>query len=827
MIRSEVNIAILLCSLVMLMSLASRLSAQDSSIPQVQADILRQAQACVDQLKPLPSELTQTSRISLIKISGTTYTKEAFVRRALPFREGDFFDRGLSRQAIMAVYNLGTFKNVTLKGSLIDKKDLVLEVIVEERPPLIGVSFKGNTVIKTKTLEEKLGIAKIQSIDDEIAARLVEEIKNLYKHENYHNAQVTYTIAPDTKQPDKARITFTIIQGSSARVLKVAFVGNHHIASRKIRKILMTQEKWILGFLGHAGSYKEEFIEIDKHNIEFLYRDCGYLMAKVTDVDVAFDENGADIIVTFFIKEGEQFTMRKINAQSDDVFLESELMPLISLEEGKPYCQSKMIDSMNRLRDAWSEQGYVNADVYPQVVPHEETHSVDVSFHTERGNRLHANRIAITGNKVTRDKVIRRQLEIVEGERITERKLQASKNNVLRLSYFDRDGANWVFHPINDELADLELRIKETKTGSFNFQMSFGSDKDDAKSSLKGCINLEKGNLFGNGIDVGGMVQANRHRFKKFEAHVSNPHLFDSDVYGGANIYKNVDEYEQWKTLKPSPIQEVFGMTGKLGFAFPHFDKHLHAFFEFGVEKIENNNPKLADAKAHENLAPVINRIFEKGMFAWLGFDLVKDTRNHQVYPNKGYKVTLSSKLAPPAFSDQYSFFKGEVQASCYNALIGLDTLVLGMQFKGGFIRKLDTMQNIPYKELFHMGGQSSVRGHVWGGIGPAWGDTRDPLGGRNFVQFNSELIFPISPDYAMKGHIFYDAGAGWNTPKEDIPDISKIIRDRFDVRHTIGVGLNLSQPMPAKIDWGFKLDRRKNAGESPHEFHLTMNYAW
>jgi outer membrane protein assembly factor BamA len=78
-----------------------------------------------------------------------------------------------------------------------------------------------------------------------------------------------------------------------------------------------------------------------------------------------------------------------------------------------------------------------------------------------------------------------------------------------------------------------------------------------------------------------------------------------------------------------------------------------------------------------------------------------------------------------------------------------------------------------------------------------------------------------------MKGHFFYDAGTGWNTPKDDIPDQSLIKRDNFDVRHSIGFGLNLVKPMPAKIDWGFKLDRRKRDGESAHEFHLSMNYAW
>ena len=148
---------------------------------------------------------------------------------------------------------------------------------------------------------------------------------------------------------------------------------------------------------------------------------------------------------------------------------------------------------------------------------------------------------------------------------------------------------------------------------------------------------------------------------------------------------------------------------------------------------------------------------------------------------------------------------------------------MLALHGKGGVIRSADSGKYIPYKELFHMGGQTTVRGFVWGSIGPAW-TTGDPIGAQNAVLFNMELVFPLIPDYSMKAHFFYDSGAGWDTPKFDISDRSAIKRDKFNLRHAVGFGLNLLKPMPAKIDWGFKLDRKKRDGESPHEFLLSMN---
>jgi len=265
---------------------------------------------------------------------------------------------------------------------------------------------------------------------------------------------------------------------------------------------------------------------------------------------------------------------------------------------------------------------------------------------------------------------------------------------------------------------------------------------------------------------------------------------------------------------------------------------------ELGIEHIKNNQP-IAEGTNRLLLDPIVKRTFQQGTLNWVGIDLVKDTRNHQIYPNKGYKLSLKTKTAPPIINEEYSFLKSELEGSWCTPLIGEDSLVFAAHTKAGVVHTIGGTREvtetniltgiketsikkkiIPYKELFHMGGQSTVRGFLWGSIGPAW-INNDPLGAKYAILFNSELIFPLIADYSMKAHLFYDAGAGWNTPKENIHSGNLIKRDKFNLRHSVGFGLNLLKPVPAKIDWGYKLDRDKKAGESPHEFHLSMNYAW
>lgn len=811
--------------------------APENAPQQDPSDVRIEQEAMIDAASQAEDENLKGRIIDDIIIEGNKYVQNDTILTRIPYQKGGVFDPEISSAAIDNVYALGYFRQVKLEGETHLNNRITLHVVVEEKKLLEELKFVGNKSMRSKAIKEKLHTEKITSIDEETLRRLSKAIQKLYREENRHLVEVSTEIVTNSENPDKATGIVTIHEGPKSTIKRVNFVGNKNIPSRKLRNILFTRENWLCSFMDSAGSYQEQMLEQDKHRLEYFYRDNGYLMAKVGKPSVVFSDDNKEIEVTFSVNEGQRFTIRNVHAIGDEIYGEDELMPLVILKEGESFSQSKLVTSMNKIKDLYGEKGYIYADVYPQVKPDETTLDVDVTFHVERGNKLYANRIIITGNKTTRDKVIRRQLEINEGELITTKKLARSQNSVEYLSFFEKDGVQWKVHRISDELADLEMNVKETKTGNLNFMLSYGTDQYNPKPSLRGTVAIQKSNLFGKGWDIGGSVQADRHHIKKLETHFFDPHIFDSNVSTGLNFYKRWDEYDQWTNVDPLPTQRVLGGNVRLGFWLPKIDKHLQLVADIGLEDIRNNNPHARGA-LQSVFEPIVRRTFQKGFLKWFGLDLVKDTRDHQVYPKSGYKITIGSKIAPPFINSDFSFLKAEVEGSYYTELIEKfimdDSLVLGMHAKMGNISSLTLAKPIPYKELFHMGGQSTVRGFTWGGIGPAW-FTGDPLGARNAIQLNTELIFPLIPDYSMKAHIFYDTGAGWNTPKIDIPHLitnngqtlNPVKRDTFNLRHSIGFGLNLLKPVPAKIDWGFKVDRRKQDNESPHEFHLSMNYAW
>lgn len=785
--------------------------------------------------------------IKTVTVIGNKYIGSDVIRSKIPFQVGQPLQPSKSSIAINNLYNLGAFKQIEIKVRE-DGRFAHVTIQVEEKKLLEGVEFVGNSEITTKKITETLDLKKLMYIDEESARNIATAVKQMYIGDGFHKAQTSFELKKNKDNNDKVTALFIVDEGEKATILRVEFKGNKKIPSRKLRSIVHTRERWLLGFGDRSGTYDERMIEQDKFVLEGYYFENGFFKTKIYKTDVEFAENRRDITVTFHIDEGEQYKVRSVVAPFDDIVSQEEAEAVLLVKEGQPFVRHEILDSMNRLSALWKEKGYIYTELVENLQTDDVKKEVDLSFMVNPGKKLYANRISISGNRNTRDSLIRRRLDIFEGDLITTSKLESSKRAVEFLSFYEPGGVNWNVHKIANDLADLELNVKEAKTGNFNGQLTYGaSGESDQKQELQGSILLEKGNLLGHGIDAGAAIKTGfdkaRPALRRFEVRLIDPHIFDKDVSCGFFLYRRWDEYDRFKMLNPLPSVHTMGTNVKFGFGLPEIDKRMSLMLDLGAETIHNNNPKIPvnenQLQGRNDLYQMfIDRTFQQGSLLWIGLDLVKDMRNHQMYPSKGYKISVGTKIAPSLVNQTFGFFRLEAAASMYNSILNEDDLVLGNHIKVSNVRELTENKSIPYKELFHLGGPNTIRGHVWSGIGPAWASSNEPLGGRSAIQCNNELTFPLARHLGMRAHFFYDLGGAWDTPDKPIRDFNAklpqaqrvdfdtvVIRNKFDIRHTVGLGLNLTSPIPAKIDWGFKLDKQK--GESAHEFHLTMNYAW
>ena len=585
-----------------------------------------------EDLKQIPEMPESERTIARIFIDGNKHINTSVVRRMLPYTEGEKFDRTKTPELIGRLYSLGYFRQITIETEKVGSDKLNIFVTLEEKKLLERVTFTGNKHMKAKKLREDLNVAHIDTIDEEWISRSARIIEQKYKDEGYQFAHVEGQLVQSEVHPDRAQAAFVVTEGPHSKVTRVLFKGNKTLPDWKIAGIMFTRESWLLGFMNKAGQYNEEMFQLDKARIEQFYRDHGYLMAKVTDAAVVYSDNKKSIEITFTIEEGERFYIRTLSAPGDDIFIEKDLLPLVLLQEGKPYSHTKLIHSLEKMRVLYGDKGYINADVFPQVIPDEIEKQVDITFYVEHGDQVHVRRIDITGNDVTRDKVIRRKIDIEEGDMLTSGKMDKSEDAVNSLSFFERGGVNWQMHRITDDLVDLEMNVKETKTGQLNFQLTYGSSEGSNKRTAKGRIQLKQSNFMGKGWDVGGQAQLQfaRHGSQYFEGHIINPNIFDSNMLWHLTGYHRKQQYDEWVNVDKIPtIWESGGNTG-LGFFLTPIDKELQLDVDVGFEYLAGRDVN-ALGPHDKNLQPLLDDLFASDPLQWFEVTIFKDTRNHMV----------------------------------------------------------------------------------------------------------------------------------------------------------------------------------------------------
>lgn len=775
-------------------------------------------------------------RINDIIIVGNQYTSRDAIVNYIPYKIGETFDPHKTRTLIRNLYyGLKKFRTIKVMGEKVGDHLINIHVIVEEKLPLAEIKNSGNKHVSDKEIAKKINSDEITAIDAEELKILANKIKDIYLEKGYHQTDIETSLNID--DDGRAVASFVVHEGPAAVVKQVHFVGNEHISSKELRAVALTKEDWLLSFLDKAGHYHPERLEADKHFIEQFYQNHGFLHAKVTNVDVNLDEETQHIILTFEIEEGARYTINKVSAQGNDLVSEEYLLSRLPICPGLFYSRDGVTSSMKRLELIWGDFGYIFAHIEPSIQPNEDEKTVDIAFFSELGDQVRLNKITIRGNHKTRDKIIRRKILLDEGELLTQNKMNLSKRNVASLGYFDpREGVNWKVKRLNKEEADLDLMLKETKTGHFGAQIGFGGAGADLRSptssfSLKG--ELSDTNLFGSGVHLNLSTTYSKDEQTAI-FHLAQPWMFDKPILGAFDIYHKRPVYDEFQYVK-TVHEKLTGASLTAGFITQSRKPVMHdvnVVLTTGIEDIKYTTAPVAlvnNAFERTQYQEILNKEFAPGTFAYISARLEQDTRNHPVHTLYGHRWKLTTRFAIPSFNNNIGFYKLEGDASWFTPLIAEYDLVLKLHGYFGISAPFKN-RTVPFGDLFHIGGQNSVRGFLFGQIGPQF--SGDTIGGSRAFFWNAELIVPITSDMNMKAVTFYDGGAGWNNPYVHAGAKPFVTGNGFDYRHAVGFGIRLLNPMPINIDWGFKIDPRRDRrnskiNESTSEVHFGMTYDW
>lgn len=773
------------------------------------------------------------NKIVLVRKNKNSYLTNDLILNTIPYKEGEIFKPNKTSKLIHNLYDLSKpysfFKHIQVLGEVLDNNLMNLYVITYEKDELKDVIINGAKHLLRKDIDEKLKFENIHAINEIDLKKIVSDIRKMYIDKDYHLVQIDAELKKDG---DKVSVVINIDENKKSLVQRVFFKGNCNISSKRLRNVIFTREDWILGFLNKAGSYRQENLDQDRYFIENYYKSHGYFLARVIDTELVMDPKTKQYNVTFTIEEGDLYTIKDVSAQGNDIVSEEMLLNALPIKPGNLYSTKDVRDSIEILRTIWGQYGYVFADIEPILIPDEKNKTISLTFNTEFGDKVFVNKINILGNKKTKDHVIRRKLTVEEGELLTTTKMDDSKERVQNLGFFDpQNGVNWKINRIDDQWAELDMLLNETKTGRVGFNMGVGGSPTNLQSmtqSFKFGGSIYDSNLFGEGILLKLDGEWSREEWT-LAFNLTDPWFTHRPIYTELDFFVTKSRYtEEFRNISDFTERVVGGFVGA-GYAtsFADWFNETGIKFKFGVEDIQQSNRPTPAASSDEfteqsaqAMQLILNRRFQNGTIISLSNRIVQDIRNHTMHASSGYQWSLNTQVGLPGWSGNMGFAKLEAEGTVYTPLIGENTLVFGLH---GFFGIVGNLKNniIPYRELFHIGGPASVRGYLFGQIGPSF--LGDSIGGKKAFFINAELMFPITKDFAIKGAVFYDGGAGWDTPDLDrIPEGTRDLlrNNRFQYRQAIGFGVRMLRPTPMKVDWGFKLDKRK--GEKASELHLS-----
>lgn len=784
--------------------------------------------------------------IHKIVVLGTHFYPEETIKSKIPFKVGSYFNEEESNLAIKNIDNLGYFSQVVIETQE-TPNGLVLYVTVTEKPRVESITITGNKHVSLKDIHKKvISVDTHPSLDENELLKHAQKIEKLYQEKGFNFTHVT---PKSTVHKGKISVDFVVEEGPKTLIKQVFFTGNVHIPAKKLRSLLFTKEDWLFGMLDRSGMYHPAAIEQDKMTIENFYQSNGYMKARVPDASVEFSNKNKNATVTFTINEGDFYTIDTVHVPGNDIFSEQELSRAVPIAPGQPYSRELIRLSIENLKKMWGNKGYIHADIEPAIQPHDTIKKVSITFHSDLGKKVKLNRVTIKGNRKSRDRIVRRQLLVDEGEELTTSKLDLTKERIKGLGFFDpREGVNWKINRIDEENANLEILLKEIKTGRFEFKMNYGGSPSQLSSSgnnVTAGIQFTERNLFGTALmahaNVQGAILGDTQR--SINIGLTEPWLFDKPIRVGCDGYYEHNEYDEIRKVTNTIQEQRGGFVANVGYVFPYAGG-LSVVNQFGLDSFKLYSKSRTGSD--EDIAPeanvagstpltselqnILNARMKSGKVAFLQCDVGQDSRNHPVHPSRGHRWIATTKIGFPVGNDNFGFYKFQLDSHWYTPIINETDLVLHIHAHVGYVNSYKNY-NIPFKELYNIGGPASVRGWTFGQISPLWapasyteeeGWQGDPIGGRKAFFFNTELIFPVMQDLSIKAAIFYDGGSGWDTPTTFIAP-ENLKNNSFDYRHSIGFGIRMINPQPIKVDWGFKLDKRP--GESATEVSFSSYY--
>lgn len=708
--------------------------------------------------------LFKRETVARIEVVGNERIEEDAIKRNIRTREGEALVPGTLSEDLKRVYNMGYFDDIKIKSEDEPQgKAIIFEV--KEKPTIRRVRITGNRIFDDTDVSEALSIKRGSILNMYMVKSNIKRIESMYKEKNYHNVKVDYNVL--SLEKNQADLEFVVEEGGKVRIKEIKFIGNQAYSESDLKKVMKTSEKGFWSWITSSGELSSENLKQDASLLTSFYHNSGYVDAKVGSPEIVYE--GDWIYITIKIDEGSRYKVGDVSARGDLILPEEDLMASLNIRKETYYSREVVRGDVLRLTDIYSDEGYAYADIAPLIQKDDQSLLVNIIYEINQGEQVRFERINISGNIKTRDKVIRRQLTVNEDGLYSGRKLKRSITNLHRLDYFEDVKVNTLKGSGEDKMI-LDLEVTEKPTGTFSFGGGYSSTEN---VFIMGSI--AQRNLFGRGQTL--MLRGELgSQTTRYTLSFTEPWLFDIPLSAGFDLYNWDRDYDTYD-------RESVG--GAVRFGYPVFDyTRAYLSYRFDVSEIED-----ITEDASRDVKELKGENTTSSVLATLRYD----SRDRVFNPTRGGLHEISLEYA--GLGGDIGFTKVIGEVGQYFPLFW-DT-VGRLRGRGGYVTKSSGML-LPDYEKFYLGGIDTIRGYGWRDIA-LFDEDGAEIGGEKFVQFNAEYIFPLIEKAGMVGVVFYDAGNVY--AHSDTVDFG-------DLRQSVGGGIRWYSPMgPIRIEYGYRLD--------------------
>ncbi len=710
-----------------------------------------------------------------IAVQGNRRIQEAVILGRVQTKVGSPLAPARMAEDIRNIFALGFFDDVQLKVEDFEGGVKIIFMVVE-RPLIRDIEFADNRRIGTSTLQEKIDL-KLGTVYNPVdVQKAVNKLKDHYEDEGYFEVQ----IAPETERVTEGdvKVVFRITEGRRITIERIVIEGTTGLTPRQIKRVMATQERQ---FFILRGVVQRQRLEEDMERILLLYNDYGYIQARVEGHEISVDEKRARVTIAIKIVEGPQFTVGGVGVTGTNVLPVEEVRRQVKLAPGDVFSRSKLRESVEGIRDLYSSIGRASVDVSPITSQDPAARKVNLTLEITEGPEVFVERINISGNVRSQEKILRREIPMAEGDLFTSQKLDRARQRLVNLGYFETVKASTASGSAKDKIA-VNIEVTERPTGLF----SLGGGYSSADGFL-GLIDLSQRNFLGKGWEVSLRLRGGA-RTQQGVVSFTEPWLFDRPLSAGFDLFNSRRVFLDFTV-------NSLGGDFRLSHPFLEFWR-AHLTYRLSRDKISDVSVLTSSVLRNEEGATVTSLI---------GGAVTRDTRDNVFVTTKGGLLSLATDVAGIGGDNRFLKTIGSVS---YFHPVFWGTILSG-RFEAGYGFGFGD-RDLPLFERFFLGGPNSIRGRKARQISPTDASgTR--IGGTSELLFNLEHIIPIG--FGIRLATFFDAGNAYGFTKDFDPT---------DTREAAGVGVRWQSPFgPIRLDWGYNLDRQK--GESPAEFHFSV----